>query len=414
MSFPSPSPTQARVIWMALTGLAIALIVALVAASVWGLGRVLHFLAPVVWPVAIAGILAYLLDPVVDFLTRRGEPRGRAIVMVFVLFSMALGLVTASFAPRLISETGDLISRLPAYAVQVQKSVVRWYEQLPPAIKKRLRPAFGSVMAISGTNAPAASPMPVGAPAAIEPAVKSDEAATDQLIEKLIAWSSRAIPAVSAWLFNRLTQVASWVSTILGLAMVPVFSYYFLQEKQHIQEGWTRYLPVTESRFKQELVFCLKAINDYLIVFFRGQVVIAMIDGVLFCIGFAAIGLNYSLLIGFLAGALSIVPYLGTILTIVPATILAAVQFQDWLHPLLVLGVFTLVQSAEGFYISPKIMGDRVGLHPLTIIIAVLVGTTLLGGILGGILAIPLTAALRVIMFRYVWKQPETLGDDDD
>lgn len=105
------------------------------------------------------------------------------------------------------------------------------------------------------------------------------------------------------------------------------------------------------------------------------------------------------------AGLLSIVPFLGVAISIIPAVILAAVQFGDWLHPLLVIGLFALVQFLEGFVISPKIMGDRVGLHPLTIIIAVMVGTTLLGGITGGILAIPLTAALRVLMFRYIWRR---------
>jgi predicted PurR-regulated permease PerM len=74
-----------------------------------------------------------------------------------------------------------------------------------------------------------------------------------------------------------------------------------------------------------------------------------------------------------------------------------------------VLGVFATVQFLEGFFISPRIMGDRVGLHPLTIILAVMVGTTLMGGIIGGILAIPLTAALRVLMFRYVWKRRQAL-----
>jgi predicted PurR-regulated permease PerM len=106
-----------------------------------------------------------------------------------------------------------------------------------------------------------------------------------------------------------------------------------------------------------------------------------------------------------LAGVLSIIPYLGAILTIVPSVLLAAIQFKDWLHPLLVVAIFVVVQMTEGLVISPKIMGDRVGLHPMTIIVAVLVGTTLMGGILGGVLAIPLTAALRVLMFRYVWKK---------
>src|SRR6185369_5609008 len=91
--------------------------------------------------------------------------------------------------------------------------------------------------------------------------------------------------------------------------------------------------------------------------------------------------------------------------TCVTALIVAFVQFGDWTHPALVVAVFGVVQALEGLVISPKIMGDRVGLHPLTIIIAVMVGTSLMGGIIGGILAIPLTAALRALMFRYVWKR---------
>src|SRR5205807_2090419 len=149
----------------------------------------------------------------------------------------------------------------------------------------------------------------------------------------------------------------------------------------------------------------LSSINDYLIVFFRGQVLIALCNAVLLTIGFLSMGLNYAVLFGLAAGLFGIVPYLGTIVTILPALAVATVEFRDWGHPLLVIGIYALVHLVEGFVVSPKIMGDRVGLHPLTIIVAVLVGTTLLGGILGGILAIPLTAALRVVMFRYVWKR---------
>jgi len=110
-------------------------------------------------------------------------------------------------------------------------------------------------------------------------------------------------------------------------------------------------------------------------------------------------------LLGVMATFLTLIPYLGAIITCLAALVLALVQYGDWLHPLLVLAVFAVVQTLEGFVISPKIMGDRVGLHPLTIIIAVIAGTTLLGGILGGILAIPLTAVLRVVLARYIWKR---------
>jgi len=178
-----------------------------------------------------------------------------------------------------------------------------------------------------------------------------------------------------------------------------------LQEKPGIQSKWTDYLPLQNSKVKEELVFVLTAVNDYLIAFFRGQLLVAACDGVLYTIGFVAIGLNYALLLGVMATLLTMIPFLGAMITCATVLLLATVQFQDWQHPLLVLGVFAIVQAIEGLVISPKIMGERVGLHPLAIIIAVMVGTTLLGGILGGVLAIPLAAALRVVMFRYVWKK---------
>jgi predicted PurR-regulated permease PerM len=177
-------------------------------------------------------------------------------------------------------------------------------------------------------------------------------------------------------------------------------------EKRGISSRWSDYLPVSDSTFKQELVFVLSSINNYLITFFRGQVLVGISDGILYGIGFFIIGLPYALVIGAAASVLTIIPFLGAIIVCLSALIMALVQYGDWLHPVEVLLVFAIVQSLEGLVISPKILGGRVGLHPVTIIIAVMVGTTLLGGLLGGILAIPLTAALRVIMFRYIWKRP--------
>jgi predicted PurR-regulated permease PerM len=213
------------------------------------------------------------------------------------------------------------------------------------------------------------------------------------------------MPRIGSWIFGQVTKAASWFGVLAGLALIPVYTFYLLLEKRGIEQKWTDYLPVAKSGFKDELVFVLKSINDYLIVFFRGQVLVALCDGILYTIGFFIIGLPYAFVIGAMATVLTMIPFLGAIVTCVAALIIAFVQFGDWLHPGLVLAVFAVVQALEGLVISPKIMGDRVGLHPLTIIIAVMIGTTVLGGLLGGILAIPLTAALRVVMFRYVWKR---------
>jgi predicted PurR-regulated permease PerM len=184
---------------------------------------------------------------------------------------------------------------------------------------------------------------------------------------------------------------------------VPVYTFYFLLEKRAIAGRWRDYLPLRDSRGKEETIFVLNAIGQYLVAYFRGQVLVAISDSILYTIGFLCIGINYAFLLGCAAVLLTMIPFLGAIVICIAALTLSFVQYGDWLHPVLVLGVFAVVQSLEGLFIQPRIMGTRVGLHPLVIIVAVMTGTTLLGGILGGILAIPLAAALRVIMSRYVW-----------
>jgi predicted PurR-regulated permease PerM len=214
------------------------------------------------------------------------------------------------------------------------------------------------------------------------------------------------MPASGAWFLGQVGKFSGGLGILAGLFLVPVYAFYFLLEKRGIEREWTDYLPLRNSEFKDELVFILRSINDYLIVFFRSQLLVAMCDGLLYTLGFLIIGLPYAFIIGLMATLLTMIPFLGAITTCVAALLVGFASSGDWVLPAKVIAVFAVVQTLEGLVISPKIMGDRVGLHPLTIIIAVMVGTTLLGGLLGGILAIPLTAALRVLMFRYVWRPP--------
>ena len=407
MALPPPTDKQARIIWTSLTTLAIAVLLAIIAGLLLGLGWLLRLLSPVLWPLAIGGILAYLLDPVVDYFERRKMKRRNAIILVFALCVLALSAFFASIIPRMVRESGRLINEVPDYSRQLRSDLNKWMSSRPflDTWRVRLFPGSKTNVFLRDTNTIMTVVQEGQTNVVAVPPKAAEHAWVEQVSQRVIEWAGETLPKIGTWLVAQLSKVASWAGMIIGLALVPVFTYYFLQEKKGITESWTNYLPIMESRFKDELVFCLNAINNYLIVFFRGQVVVAFCIGVLLTIGFLIMGLNYAVILGVLAGALSIVPYLGAILTLIPALILAIVQFKAWWAPLVVLGIFALVQLLEGFVISPKIMGDRVGLHPLTIIIAVMVGTTLLGGILGGILAIPLTAALRVLMFRYVWKK---------
>jgi predicted PurR-regulated permease PerM len=398
--------------WAALTGLAAAVLVALVVALVWGLGRVLHVLSPVIWPLAIAAVIAYLLDPVIDFLQRKGVPRTRAIIVVFAMSLLLIVGLAGSVVPQIVVETRDLSEKIPTYTKHLKQKAEDLATNPPTWVRKYIlpprTPAAGTSSASTNVQTPSVvdqstvvlTPVATPAPAKTPPpgSGPADLKSVTDLIEKVL-------PTVSQWLSQAVSIVVWWFGILAGLALIPIYAFYLLLEKSGIASKWTNYLPVADSGFKTELVFVLRSINDYLITFFRGQVLVAICDGILYTIGFLIIGLPYAVLLGVMATFLTIIPFLGAITTCVVALVIALVQFGDWQHPLLVLAVFAVVQTLEGFVIQPKIIGDRVGLHPLTIIIALMVGTTLLGGILGGILAIPLTAALRVIMFRYVWKK---------
>jgi predicted PurR-regulated permease PerM len=393
--------------------LAVAVLVGLLVALVWGLGRVVDILSPVLWPLAVAGVIAYLLDPVVDWFERRRLSRPRAIVCVFALALVIAGSFFGSIVPQLVAETRQLASRIPDYAVKLEKQIQDrlnnpppWLQKLQKMLKWKTPPASAPAHIEADNTAPFVSTTITNAPGST--ATNSPPVLVGLLDKETLQTAAGgvagAIRKVGGWLFGR---VASWFGVLAGIALIPVYAFYFLLEKESISSRWTDYLPVSDSSFKDELVFIINSVNDYLIAFFRGQVLVAICDGILYGVGFLIIGLPYALLIGFAAMILTIIPFIGAIIICLTSLVIAIVQFGDWLHPLLVLGVFAVTQTLEGLVISPKIMGGRVGLHPLAIIIAVMVGTTLLGGLLGGILAIPLTAALRVLMFRYVWKRPE-------
>ncbi len=406
MKFPAPSEKQARVLWFAATSVAGAVVLVLLGLVCWGLAWTVSQLASVLLPLAVAGILAYLIDPVVDWVEKKAAiPRTRSILLVmFAAVVLSLSVLT-SFIPTLVVEIDGLFDRI---------TETNYASAIPdPDAVEAAQPSTDGNSPETEVPAEAAPASPTllddakhrfGAWLKTTPfgdkAAEAWESGLDDTVEE---WITSSLPVVFEWFQEQIAKIASWGGLMIGMAMVPVYLFYFLLEKRGIRSNWTDYLPVRESRIKEEVVFVLREINERLIVFFRGQVLVSMCVGVLLIIGYKLIGLPYAFLLGALAGILGIVPYLGVMLSIVPALVICIIQFGDWLHPGLLVLLFIAVQAAEGLFISPKIIGDRVGLHPLTIILAVMVGTTLLGGIIGGILAIPLTAALRTLMFRYVW-----------
>jgi len=134
---------------------------------------------------------------------------------------------------------------------------------------------------------------------------------------------------------------------------------------------------------------------------------VSLIDGAVVGISlFLFLRLDFSFLIGLMVGILCLIPYLGMALCLIPAILIAIAQYGDVMHPVWVLVIFALAHNLDGIFISPKVIGESVGLHPMTVIISVFAWTIILGGLLGALLAVPLTATLKVVLRRYFWDRP--------
>tara|TARA_B100001093_G_scaffold49935_3_gene42455 strand:+ start:13057 stop:14466 length:1410 start_codon:yes stop_codon:yes gene_type:complete len=424
-----PSRFQRRTLWSAITASSIVVIGAVVLGFILLIGMVLGYLQPVLVPLALAGIVAYLLQPIVDWLRKRGWPDRRAMMVVFVGFlTLIAGLMVMVVVPA-FGQASEVLEN----SDQIREDVVG-------LLKK-------------------------GASSA-EPYVSAG--ITKEYYDKGIDWIGNEGPAVASkigqWLWSRLSGAFGFFGYLLGLLLVPIYLFYFLKEGRKISQTWADYVPLRASHFKDEVVGTLTEINGYLISFFRGQMVVSLIDGALIAIALSLLGVPYALLIGAFLAILGLIPYIGNLLVMIPAIIIAIahfgatevgtvvgndppevgkvakVEFVDsdgetrvrakvvsevlddggraeirvnawnwlpnvWAYPLIVLAIFVILQQINGLVTAPRIVGDSVGLHPLTVIFSVLFWSLLLGGLLGALLAVPLTASVKVLFVRYIWEK---------
>jgi predicted PurR-regulated permease PerM len=204
--------------------------------------------------------------------------------------------------------------------------------------------------------------------------------------------------------------VARGIGALFSWFITPVYFAYFLTATG-VRVDAGQVLPFLKPETREVVTFLFRDFVGIIVAFFRGQMIIALLQGLLFAAGFSLVGLSYGFVIGLLLGLLNVIPYLGSIIGLAIAIPLALFQVDGgWTTCLLTLTVFVVVQQIEGWFLTPKIMGDRTGLHFMAIIVAIFFWGTALGGILGMILAIPLTAFLaslwRLAREKYI---PEIL-----
>jgi predicted PurR-regulated permease PerM len=440
-----PTPWQRKTMWATLTALFIVMLITIACSVIWILANVVSFIQPILIPVAIAVILAYLLDPVVTKMCDRGLGRTKAVVLLFALAFLSITALVAWLAPVVSMQATNVGRELPQYTLKARDTIVDLifkYDHAfgAPSTKRDkisspttslLNWLFASPSPArkpSPTPVPSLSPAPlpeVPTPPGIVPADSSTPPLREEINatpekmstadrQRIQAWVQRQLPNLERQLPFLIDKIWTLLKQSIGgflgitgfllsLVMVPIYLFFLLKESPAIERRWREYLPLRNSPLKTEVAAVLSQINNYIIAYFRGQLLVCLIDGTLIGAALYIYGLNFAPLIGLLVVILTMIPYIGIILCWVPAVLIAAGQWGDWWHPLFVTGVFLVVQNLEAIFIAPRIVGNSVGLHPMTVIVSIFVWGLLIGGLLGPILAVPLTATIKVLLARYVW-----------
>jgi predicted PurR-regulated permease PerM len=324
--------------------------------SFLALGVLLHLLSPILMPFLVALALAYLWDPVVDRLERAGLSRTLGVSVVFFVSALVLLGLVLVLVPLLGRQMHVVAAKVPVAIEWFRSSLLPWLQR---------------EFQISEADIPLER---------IKDALMANWKSAGGMAQNLLVSATSSSLAVLGWLAN--------------LVLIPVVGFYLLRDWDRmvawIRETLPRPWEPTVTRLARE---CDEVVGAFL----RGQFLVMLALGLCYTTGLMLMGLELALLIGMLAGLASIVPYLGLVLGVGAASVAALLQFGDW-HPLIgVAAVFVSAQLLEGMYLTPKLVGDRIGLHPVAVIFAVMAGGQLFG-FTGVLLGLPASAVIMVLL----------------
>src|SRR6266446_1974248 len=429
-----PTPWQRKTMWAALTACFVVLLIVVVGAAIWTAANIVSFLQPILIPVAIAVILTYLLDPLVTRMSRGTLSRTKAVALIFAIGFFALGGLAAWLVPTISIQSANFARQVPAYTQRARDYTVDLIYRFDQTFGL-LGGGHGKSASTSLTNwliGPAASPSaraqasatPIASPQATAPATEiiapsppklttAERQRIQAYVEKQMPKLEQAFPIVLGKLWDILKKsIGGFLGVtgfLLSLILVPIYLFFLLNEKPRIQQRWKEYLPLRESPFRDEVADVLSEINRYVTAYFRGQLLVCLVDGILIGVILTIFpGLNFAPVIGVMVVILTMIPYIGIIICWIPAVLIAAFQWGDFWHPFWVTIIFIVIQNLEGMFYAPRIVGNSVGLHPMTVIVSIFVWGLLIGGLLGPILAVPLTATIKVLLTRYVRSEEHT------
>ena len=334
-----------------------------------------YLLSPILSPFLVGALLAYLSDPLADRLEARGLSRTGSVVIVFLVLSALVVIAFLLLLPHLLTQVQLMVERVPR-VIEILNS------EIFPFIEANLgvelgRPDLKQVASI----------------------LTQHWQATGSIATAVLSSVTQSGLAVVAWFAN--------------LVLIPVVTFYLLRDWDLMMDRIRELLP---RNIEPVVTLWARECDGVLGAFMKGQLVVMLVLGIIYAIGLALLGVDLALLLGITAGLASIVPYLGVIVGIVSSGVAAYVQMQD---PMILLGVavvFGVGQVLEGMVLTPKLVGDRIGLHPVAVIFAIMAGGQLFGFV-GVLLALPVAAVIRVLLSHlhrgYVASRLYTKPDTD-
>jgi len=332
--------------------LSLVALTALIGIVVWSFGRVLSVFYNLLMPLALAGILALVLYPAVGFLERWLRlPRLLATILLLVLFFVAIGGLIFLLVPTLVSQAVQLMTVLPGTLASWQERFSLHFPELSAMISSRMESSDGE---------------------------ESQPVMEDP---------------------GRI--IMSYLGLLAGISFVPLFLFFTLLSGDMLRGKASELLSVFHKPTQQKVLYFMDVFVGYVTAFFQGQLIIAVCMGTLYAMSFTLIGLKFGVLVGLVLGLLNIVPFLGTLIGLLVVLPIAYLQPDGGIELLLMTGlVFAAVQLVESWLLTPKIMANRSGLHPALVVISLFFWGTALGGMIGMVLAVPLTA-----FFVAIWSE---------
>lgn len=310
--------------------------------------------------------IAYILNPAVEFFQRRGIPRLLAVILLFVVFLAVMIVVVYgvfSAASEAIRFTSWLAEKLPEAYSYVEKRLTPDYRQ---RIGRILEDIVGSITSHTGQ--------------------------------------------IAQYSFNMLISIASSIVFVVNIAvLVPLYVFFFMWRYDRVVVFFKGIIPV---RYRERTIKLLKRFDEILSAFFRGRLLVCLFVAITTGIGFALIGLPFSWVLGIYIGVLNILPYVPIFLGLPVVLLVAYLSYFDFAHPFYAFLIFSVIQFLDGFVLTPIIQSKSVGLHPITTVVVLLIGSEL-AGVFGLLLAIPVAAMIKVLLKEFLLKDVPLSMDTD-